>query len=215
MSDMQKFASLWEWRRRVFDLYAEMRSLEPAAAWTRWRAERDSLFRDHPQTPLDPARRARFGGLSYFDYDPELRYAVRLGPAGDSRPVHFEAGQDGTVLLLPFARTEGLERALGRELTLFWIGGYGGGVFLPFRDATAGSQTYSGGRYLLDTIKGADLGGTQDGCVILDFNFAYNPSCSYSERWVCPLAPEQNRLPAEIRGGERWSPAEFMPGQPA
>jgi uncharacterized protein (DUF1684 family) len=105
--------------------------------------------------------------------------------------------------MLPFARTAGLRQRLGDELTLYWIGGYGGGVFLPFKDATSGRETYGGGRYLLDTIKSADLGTTADGAVILDFNFAYNPSCAYSDRWTCPLAPAANQLPAAVRAGER------------
>jgi hypothetical protein len=88
------------------------------------------------------------------------------------------------------------------RLTLYWIMGYGGGVFLPFRDATCGHSTYGGGRYLLDTIKGADLGraGTQ---IILDFNYAYHPSCTYHHRWVCPLAPMENRLTVPIPVGEQ------------
>jgi uncharacterized protein (DUF1684 family) len=106
------------------------------------------------------------------------------------------------VTLLPFTRTDGLAGRLGAELTLYWIAGYGGGVFLPFADATSGAETYAGGRYLLDTIKGADLGMAR-GAAVLDFNFAYNPSCSYSDRWVCPLAPAANRLPARITAGER------------
>ncbi len=103
----------------------------------------------------------------------------------------------------PFARSGGLQAALGSELTFYWLLGYGGGVFLPFADATSGRETYGAGRYLLDTIKGADLGAAPDGRVRLDFNFAYNPSCAYSPRYVCPLAPAANRLPAAIRAGER------------
>jgi len=80
---------------------------------------------------------------------------------------------------------------------------YGGGVFLPFADATSGRETYGAGRYLLDTIKGADLGAVPDGQAVLDFNFAYNPSCAYSNRYVCPLAPRGNRLPAPVRAGEQ------------
>ena len=117
-------------------------------------------------------------------------------------PLHLAAGVDGTVAAHPFARTEGLA-ASGGELTLYWIGGYGGGVFLPFTDATSGPETYGGGRYLLDTIKGADLGQAADGRVILDFNFAFAPSCAHSPRYVCPLAPKENHLQAAIRGGER------------
>ena len=75
-------------------------------------------------------------------------------------------------------------------------------MFVPLKDLTAGVTSYGGGRYLLDTVKGADLG-TEDGRLVLDFNLAYNPSCAYDPRWVCPLAPPANRLPVPIRAGER------------
>ncbi|MEE8544514.1 MAG: DUF1684 domain-containing protein, partial [Alphaproteobacteria bacterium] len=107
------------------------------------------------------------------------------------------------VRLTPFARTRGLEARCGAELTLYWIGGYGGGVLLPFRDATSGETTFGGGRYLLDTLKGADLGLADAGAALLDFNFAYNPSCAYAERWVCPLAPPANHLPTAVPAGEK------------
>jgi len=76
-------------------------------------------------------------------------------------------------------------------------------MFLPFRDALAGRGTYGGGRYLLDTVKGADLGAAADGSLVLDFNYAYNPSCAYDPRWSCPLAPLENRLDVPIEAGER------------
>ncbi len=76
-----------------------------------------------------------------------------------------------------------------------------GGIFLPFKDLTNHNETYSGERYLLDTIKGADLGWEADR-LIVDFNFAYNPSCAYNSRWHCPLPPAENQLPVAIRAGE-------------
>ncbi|HET8909624.1 MAG TPA: DUF1684 domain-containing protein, partial [Ktedonobacterales bacterium] len=93
----------------------------------------------------------------------------------------------------------------------YWIDVYGGGLFLPFRDATSGSETYGAGRYLHDTVKGSELlrlddasfPGYAGGRVLLDFNYAYNPSCAYDPRWVCPLTPTENRLKVAIRAGER------------
>jgi uncharacterized protein (DUF1684 family) len=90
------------------------------------------------------------------------------------------------------------------RLSLFWLTGYGGGLFLPFRDATNGTQTYGAGRYLLDTAKGADLGsGSAPGTIVIDFNFAYQPSCAFYPQWSCPLAPPENRLEQPIEAGER------------
>ena len=203
MAHVDSMVALWDWRRRVAELYAQVRSSEPRAGWNLWRATRDELFRSHPQSPLESSRRAGFPGLSYFDHDASLRVLVGLVPAAGREPIGIDLGRDGLISLAAFAQTKGLAERFGCELTLYWIEGYGGGVFLPFKDATSGVETYGGGRYLLDTIKGADLGCTRDGRAILDFNFAYQPSCSYSAQWVCPLAPAENALPAAVRGGER------------
>ena len=86
---------------------------------------------------------------------------------------------------------------------VFWLADYAGGLFVSFRDASSGKETYGAGRYVLDTAKGADLG-TDAGGLILDFNFAYQPSCSYDERWSCPLPPRENWLTVPILGGERY-----------
>jgi len=197
--------ALWDWRRRTAALYAEVRAeRNPIKAWHHWREGRDALCREHPQSPFEPASRAEFEGLTYGDYDDELRFAVRLAPVAVAVSRRVETGADGTLIMTPCALTEGLARPLGCELTLYWIEGYGGGIFLPFRDASTGQTSYGGGRYLLDTLKGADLGIDEEGRTILDFNFAYNPSCAYSPRWVCPLAPPENTLPRAIMAGERY-----------
>ena len=198
-----RFVDLWDWRRQVAELYGRIRSTSvPEAAWHRWRDTRDTLFREHAQSPLASHERTAFGGLPYFAYDPKLRFVAGLEAASDARREMMMAGADGSVTLQPFARTSGLAGTLGGELTLYWISLYGGGVFLPFRDATSGTASYAGGRYLLDTIKGADLG-MIGGRVVLDFNFAYNPSCAYSEQWICPLAPLANNLPGRVEAGEQ------------
>jgi len=199
---------LWDWRRRVSELYYTVRGAsDPAAAWAVWRAERERMFRSHPQSPLDPEARAAFPGLRFFPYDPALRRVVALQNLASTCDDEAAAGEDGVLRLRPFARTAGLAAALGAELTIYWIMGYGGGAFLPFGDATNGQETFGGGRYLIDTLKGADLGTTRDGRVVLDFNFAYGPSCAYSPRWVCPLPPPANRLAAPVRAGERVASA--------
>jgi uncharacterized protein len=201
---LEDHIGLWEWRRRIAELYAEIRAFDdPEFAWRLWRDTRDELFCAHPQSPLDASRRRAFGGLPLFDYDPAFRCVVDLAPAPEAAAHDLSGGRDGYVQLIPFARTDGLQGRLGGELTLYWLGGYGGGVFLPFRDATTGRGTFGGGRYLLDGIKGADLGMDADGRAILDFNFAYNPSCAYSARWICPLAPSENTLPLAVQAGER------------
>jgi uncharacterized protein len=195
--------ALWDWRRQVALLYADVRmGADPQQAWRHWRSIRDRLFKMHKQSPLEAREQWAFEALPYFPYDESLRMRATLLPT-KGPIVTINAGGDGAVRMHAFARTVGLRDRLGGELTLFWLACYGGGVFLPFADSTNGHETYGAGRYLLDTIKGADLGCDGTGDAILDFNFAYNPSCSYSPRYQCPLAPPSNRLPRPVRAGEK------------
>ncbi len=197
---------LWDYRRRVADMYQRVRvSSDPREAWNRWRAERDQLFRTHPQSPYPPRDRGTRVDLAFFDYDPAWRLEAQVAPV-EGGVVDVAHSGDGSTRFVPFGRVE-LEAPGGDiTLTLLWLEGYGGGVFLPFRDGTSADTTYGGGRYLLDTAKGADLGWSGDGRVILDFNFSYHPSCVHDPRWSCPLAPPANRLHIAILAGERLHP---------
>jgi uncharacterized protein (DUF1684 family) len=195
--------TLLDWRRQVAELYARVRAAEdPEEGWRTWRAGRDALFAGHPDSPLDEAGRARAGGLPVAPYDPALRFRSRLDT--DVEPVRLQlpTADDGVVAMDRIGRVTLGD--LGR-LDVWWLGGYGGGVFLPLRDGSAGTTTYGGGRYLLDTIKGADLGGDATSLVV-DLNFAYHPSCTYDPRWSCPLAQEGNRLDAVVAAGEQLPP---------
>lgn len=195
--------SLLDYRRQVAIHYAEVRggSGSVEERWKRWRKWRDELLKNHPQSPLTEDARAGFEGLSYFDYDPKLRFEVGLDTVARGQQLAVELDQDGPLALEILGLIHFKVNGAESSLEAYWLTGYGGGLFLPFRDGTNGSQTYGGGRYLLDTIKGADLGGSADR-VILDFNFAYNPSCAYNPRWHCPLAPTANWLELEIKAGE-------------
>jgi uncharacterized protein (DUF1684 family) len=193
---------LLDWKRSVFALYAAVRTMDPEAGWQLWRETRDELFRSHPQSPLPAEKRAEFDGLPFWSYDPTARVLAELEDVeAPLQPVATSGSEE--IHFRPFARAWFELRGEPRSLEVYWLVGYGGGVFLPFRDATSGHESYGGGRYLLDTVKGADLGEV-DGGLVLDFNFAYNPSCSYDPGWVCPLAPPVNRLPVEVRAGERY-----------
>jgi uncharacterized protein (DUF1684 family) len=197
---------LLDWKRRVQAVYAEVRSDDDhQAAWRRWREVRRELITSHPQSPIrEPGRRASFEGPWYFDYDPAYRVVGEVEGAEPERVV-IEGSADGRFAFTRFgwARFELHDEA--HRLALHWLEGYGGGVFLSFRDATSGRETYGACRYLLDTVKGADLG--MDGeRLVLDFNFAYQPSCSYDPAWACPLAPPDNRLAVPVRAGERLEP---------
>jgi uncharacterized protein (DUF1684 family) len=197
---------LLDWKRGVFALYAAVRGEpDPARAAATWRAGRDELFASHPQSPLPPAGRASFSGLPYFPFDLSARVTAEVVPA-ERRRFEFAASAGEPMA---FVRVAVARFALGGsacELELYWLDAYGGGLFVPFADATSDEETYGAGRYLLDTVKGADLG-AHDGRLVLDFNLAYNPSCAYDPRWACPLTPPANRLALPVQAGERHAPS--------
>lgn len=191
-----------DWRRRVAQVYADVRRLaadDPAAAHAEWVARRDELFAGHAASPLRPAAKAVFTGLDVAPYDPSYRFEVRVRATSPQR-LEVATGTDG---LVPFDRVGRLELDGLGSLTVWALRTYGGGIFVPVKDATSGRTTYGGGRYLLDTVKGADHGRAPDGGLVVDLNFAYNPSCAYDPAWACPLATRGNVLDAEVPVGER------------
>jgi uncharacterized protein (DUF1684 family) len=185
---------LLDWRRQVFELYEAVRAeLYPHVAHAGWAAVRDRLFGEHPSSPV----RGPFSGLPVAEYDPGWRVTARLEPAAPQR-IELTSGSDGVV---PFSRVGRLRTPWG-ALDAWWLESYGGGLWVPVRDAGSGTTSYGGGRYLYDTVKGADLGTTLDDELVLDLNFLYAPSCAHDPRWSCPLAPEGNVLDVEVPVGE-------------
>ncbi len=196
-----------DWRRRVFALYAAVRVEEDAEdAHELWRIERDDLIARHPATPMPPPERVLFEGLPIAPYDPDWRFELPI-IAAEPGGFEFATGTDGIV---PFERVGLVEIPDVGTLDVWRVKSYGGGLFVPVRDALAGRPggTYGGGRYLIDTIKGADLGlDSVRGTIVLDFNFAYNPSCAYDPVWACPLAQSGNVLPVPVPVGELYAGA--------
>ncbi len=202
-------ATLLGWRRAVNDLYHRVRECaQPEHGFRLWREGRDLLFAEHPDSPLEPPARAAFTGLSYAAYDPAYRFRVRIEP--DVDPARLDIPTEGDQVVT-MNRIGGVKLGELGQLDIWWLAQYGGGLFLPMRDTTAGRGTYGAGRYLLDTVKGADLGNGgdptnsgEDAMLVVDLNFAYHPSCAYSPRWVCPLAQQGNRLDVDVPVGEQY-----------
>jgi uncharacterized protein len=152
----------------------------------------------HPDSPLPPEERASFTGLPIAPYDPRLRFELEIDTEVAPERLEVPTATDGVV---PFERVGTLHLPGLGGLDVWWLASYGGGLFVPVKDALAGTETYGGGRYLIDTVKGADLGG--DGrFLVIDLNFSYNPSCAYDPAWACPLASSGNTLPSPVRAGE-------------
>jgi uncharacterized protein len=195
--------ALADWRRRIAERYAAVRAdPDPEHAWTAWCATRRDLFRSHPQSPIPPREQPSYDGPFHHPYNPAARILADVRPADSSR-LEITTSDGHTTPFLRFGVAAFQFNGHPATLALLWLDAYGGGIYLAFRDASSGTTTYGGGRYLLDTVKGADLGNAHDGRLVLDFNFAYQPSCSYDPRWSCPLPPPENRLPFAVHAGER------------
>jgi hypothetical protein len=169
----------------------------------RERREKDQSFKSDRNSPIPAEDRARFRGLAYFDINPSLKFRVKLNryPApqtlrlgtntGEVRSTlrygYFEFQIDGQSCRLQVYRVEDTPSSGAASL------------FIPFRDATTGKETYASGRYI-------DLTENTAGYYDLDFNRAYNPWCSYGRGFSCPLPPAENTLPVPIRAGEKIYP---------
>ena len=204
--DRSRRLELLDWRRRVLALYAQVRDVAadpaagPAAAHEHWRRARDELLRTHPQSPIPAAARSTFPGARYAPYDPALRFHLAVDTDVPGKRMDVPTATDGVV---PFERVGVLHVPALGDLDVWWLASYGGGIFVPVKDGGAGRTTYGGGRYLLDTVKGADLGGDAlSRALVIDLNFAYNPSCAYDAAWACPLAQAGNTLHGAVHAGE-------------
>ena len=169
-----------------------------------FRAEKDAFFREHPQSPLTPEQRADLDGLAYFDETPELRIEAALETEGVDRdePIVMQTttGGEQTYRRAGVVRFE--VEGEPTQVTLFSSPDMHE-LFLPFRDATSGKETYGAGRYLeVEPPR-------TDGTVVVDFNLAYNPYCAYNPEWSCPIPPGENWLGVPIRAGEQSFPGAW------
>lgn len=161
-----------------------------------FRKHKDEYFASGAHSPLPHDEQHHFEGLAYFPYNPALQFELDLEPSDDQgSPLTLGTSDDQTADFLIAGTVRFLADNGEYELTLLKDSDRGR-FFLPFHDATNGLETYKDGRYLDPQQK-------PDGKLILDFNYAYNPYCAYDEGWSCPLPPEQNKLPVEIRAGEK------------
>jgi uncharacterized protein (DUF1684 family) len=166
-------------------------------ALLRFRHEKDEFYRDGHESPIPHSERSSFRGLSYFDPDPRLRFDTKLQryPGTESvimatskgtRQLFNKVGYFDLTIDGQPVRLQAYQSAEREDQHLF----------IPFRDATSGNETYGAARYL-------DLDVEHNDEYAVDFNLAYNPYCAYSDDYVCPLPPQENWLKVPIRAGER------------
>ena len=166
-------------------------------ALMRFRQEKDEFFGAGDDSPLPLGDRGSFRGLKYFDPDPSLRIEAKLSRYPEPEGVMISTSR-GTRQL--FNRVGYFDLAIGGNTVRLWA--YQSAeredpnLFIPFRDATSGQESYGAARYL-------DLEVEHDDEYTVDFNYSYNPFCAYSEEYVCPLPPQENWLKVPIRAGEK------------
>ena len=208
---MSDYLDLYDYRCRVAAMYRERTQAivageDPASVLERFRQARNDLFAHHSQSALDEEQRKHFQGLPYFPYNPAMRFVVDIDTNVEPTQLSVAMNAEETMTMTTVGKVHFTVEGEPATLSIYWLNVYGGGLFLPFRDATCPEQSYGGGRYLFDTIKGSEFlpvpGTTGWERIVLDFNYAYNPSCAYNYRWVCPLAPKENRLSVPIPAGE-------------
>ena len=167
------------------------------SALTEYREGKDSFFRAHPDSPLPQALRGHFSGLSYFDENPALALILAPEPPEDETPAEMQTSTGDVTTYLRHARVAFDIDGQSARLTIFRsVDDDDAEYFLPFSDTTSAHETYGGGRYL-------DVHPLPDGRMMVDFNYAYNPFCAYSDDWSCPFPPAENRLAVPVRAGEK------------
>jgi uncharacterized protein len=169
-----------------------------------YRQERDRFFRIHPQSPVLPEKRDKFTGLTYYDYNADLVFDLTPEEFANKDDFKMQTSTGDVRYYQRWGKIKFDVEDQPAELTLFWSPG-SDQFFIPFTDATSGSETYGAGRYL-------DLHRDPGGKLEVDFNRAYNPYCAYSIRWNCPIPPAENRLKVPIRAGEKTPEGDWVEG---
>jgi uncharacterized protein (DUF1684 family) len=166
----------------------------------RERREKDGAFRSGPESPIPEQDQAGFRGLDYYPIDPSLSFRVALNryPAPQQVRIGTNTGEVRSGLRYGYFefKVDGKPCRLQAYRMDEDQGGRGPSLFVPFRDATTGTETYAAGRYI-------ELPENTTGIYELDFNRAYNPFCAYGRNYSCPVPPRENTLPLPIRAGEK------------
>ena len=158
-----------------------------------FRKEKDAFFKSHPQSPLTREQKRAFTGLIYFPENPDLRLRVAVEPLETKETVQMQTSTGEVQTFEKYGRFKFTVEGQEAELTIY---ASDNGLFLPFADSLAGTETYGAGRYL----EPEELG---EGKLLVDLNLAYNPYCAYNPNWSCPIPPKENRLKVAVKAGEK------------
>lgn len=164
------------------------------------RIARDAYFKSDMNSPIPAEKRQSFQGLEYYPINRDLRFSLRLNRYPNPEQVRLGTNTGEIRSGLRYGYFEFTVNSQVCRLQVYRMdsasGNGGAYLFIPFRDATSGQETYASGRYL-------DLTENTTGTYELDFNRAYNPYCAFNTTYSCPIPPSENTLPVPIRAGEK------------
>jgi uncharacterized protein (DUF1684 family) len=170
---------------------------------TLFREKLNNEYKDVETSPLSGKERQAFKQINFFPVD--LKYMVTaklvrtpgekvfgMPTSGNIKKNYVKYGEVQFSLM-------GTEYKLNvyQSIDLLKERKYRNYLFIPFRDATSGKETYGGGRYIDLTIPRADT-------ITINFNLAYHPYCAYTEGYNCPIPPRENYLPVKVEAGVRF-----------
>lgn len=166
------------------------------------RADKNKEFRTDSLSPVVRGNIKGFERLEY--YPPRMKYCVKARlerfPKPDTILMRTTTSRLPVYLVYGLVHFELNKKECSltvfRNVALSAKPGFEDYLFLPFTDHTSNRQTYGGGRFL-------DLHENTTDSIMIDFNKAYNPYCAYSHIYSCPVPPDQNRLPMEVKAGEK------------
>jgi uncharacterized protein (DUF1684 family) len=167
------------------------------------REQKNTFFSIHPQSPIPLEEREKFKGLNYYPPDPDYRFKLKLHEHPKKKTIKMSYTRGEEQQFIRWGEFRFKIGAQEQVLHAYKSNPNEDRLFVPFRDATSGMETYGAGRYL-DLEPKRDC--TPDGKWILDFNKAYNPWCAYSENYTCPFVPPENWLKVPIHAGEKKNP---------
>ncbi len=172
----------------------------------RQRQEKDKFFKANPYAPLSPQQQAKFDHLNYYDPNPALVFTITPEVFAEKSNVKMQTSTGETRYYQRWGKIAFQVDGQKAELTLYAAPG-DEQFFVPFKDATNGTETYGAGRYI-------EVEPEPDCKIHIDFNAAYNPYCAYSPHWSCPIPPMENRLKVPIRAGEKIPTGDWVELEP-
>ena len=163
-----------------------------------FREDKDSFFRSDIDSPIPLEQRSTFKGLNYYPPTREYNVPSRLKRFDKPEPISIATGTGTRQAYLKYGILEFEVKKTRLRLTIYKSAEdpFARSLFIPFSDATSGSETYWSGRYMDLEEQGGDI-------YELDFNKAYSPYCAYNDQYTCPIPPKENKLPVEILAGEK------------